>query len=159
MAITYDRSLRIVRIISFSEKLNLLVCAWFQALQSVVWVSVLMLLLVYMFAVLGHGIIGDSNYFIEDPNCKESAENYETLIKAVLTLLQFMTMDNWMEASRPLGECSQWIWIFVLAWLIVAAIGLLNLLSAIFIDSLTELSEEAMAAKKRSMHHTPCPLT
>jgi len=145
------RSLRVVRIVSFSEKLNLLVSAWLQALSSVFWVSVLLVLLVYMFAILGYGLIGDSTFFTEDPDSKESAENYATLPKAVITLLQFMTMDNWMEASRPLGERSQWIWIYVLAWLALASVGLLNLLSAIFIDSLTELSEDAVAAKKRAL--------
>jgi len=142
------RTLRMLRLISFSERLNLLVTAWLLALNAVFWVGILLVLLIYMFAVLGHGFIGTSGTLLSDPKSREGAKNFESLPLASATLLQFMTGDNWMEASREVGEKQPWVWFFILFWLVVAWIGLLNLLTAIFIDSLTELSKEADSAKK-----------
>jgi len=137
------RVLRILRVISFSERLNLLVTAWLLALNSVVWVVVLVLLMIYIFAILTKGIIGDDDFFTGDPTCSAEAENYRNIAVAAVTLLQFMTSDNWMEISRSLGECSSWVWMILLPWTGLSFVGLLNLLTAIFIDSLTEISEEA----------------
>lgn len=106
------------------------------------------LLLIYMFAVLGQGLIGSSGELLDDPASREAAENYRNLPEAVATLLQIMTQDSAMAASRPLGEKQQWIWVFLLLWLAMSSVGLLNLLTAIFIDSLTELSREAEEAQK-----------
>lgn len=142
------RVTRVLRLISFSERLNLLVTAWLMALRNVFWVGVLLVLLLYVFAILAWGMIGTSTALLENEDTRASAENFKSLPYAAITLLQYMTHDNWMDASRSLGEENPWVWFFFLFWLGLSSVGLLNLLTAIFIDSLTELSKQADEDKR-----------
>ncbi len=59
-----------------------------------------------------------------------------------------MTYDNWAAIVRPIGDRMPIAWVFFLLWIAIAAVGLLNLLTAVFIDALTDLNKQAVEAKR-----------
>ena len=63
------RIFRILRLVGFLERLNLLVRAFFLALKSVAWVAVLLVLLLYTCAILAQGFFGDSEALQREVCC------------------------------------------------------------------------------------------
>lgn len=128
------RVFRVLRMISMSARLGQLVRAFLHALQSVAWVGMLMMLVLYMFAVLA------TSFFQEVDNVPESKISFGTIPRSMLTLIQFAALDDWSIITRDISETGSQplIWVFVIMWLVLAAIALLNLLTAVFIEALTD---------------------
>ena len=68
---------------------------------------------------------------------------FGTVPRSAATLLQMMTLDNWSTVARPIGDVHPHAWIFFVLWIGIASIGLLNLLTAVFIDALHDKTREA----------------
>jgi len=137
----------VLRLIVYVERLNILVQAFLLALRSVVWVGVLLVMILYMFAVIAQGLFGQNTRITAA--VPENEQHFGSVIRSMLTLIQIMTYDNWAEIVRPIGDIYPAAWIFFLFWLAIAAIGLLNLLTAVFIDALTELSKHSVEKKRK----------
>jgi len=120
---------RVLRVISMLQTLNHLVLAFIHALSSVFWVLVLLVLALYIFGVIARSTLGES--------LGESRQWFETLPKTFVTLLQVLTMDSWVsQIGRPVGEELPAAWLFFVGFFLLGSMGLLNLLTAVFIDSL-----------------------
>lgn len=154
-AVRLIRVFRIIRLVGFLERLNLLVKAFFMALKSVVWVGVLILLLVYVFAILAQGFFGANEPLTRNvANGEYGVDVYDlfgTVPRSMVTLVQIMTFDSWMSGiTRPIADEAPAAWVFFIVFALVAALGLLNLLTAVFIDALTELSNEDAARSAKA---------
>lgn len=55
------RVMRVIRLIGFLQRLNLLVQAFLAALNDIVWVLMLVILLLYIFAILARGFFGQND--------------------------------------------------------------------------------------------------
>ena len=59
--------------------------------------------------------------------------------KSMVTLLALSTYDAAVvEVMRPIGTVAPVTWIFFAAYLVVVSIGMLELLTAVFVDTLSE---------------------
>jgi len=135
------RVMRVIRLLSFLERLNLLVKAFLFALKDVVWVGILIILMLYIFAILACGFFGKSQPLADAGFDTEG--HFGSVFRSMVTLFQMITMDSWMSGiTRPIGNVYFMGFFFFIFFVILAALGLLNLLTAIFIETLAALSSE-----------------
>jgi len=91
-------------------------------------------------------LFGNDDQFIADlvAGGQDSAPLWwSTVPRSMATLLQVITGDSWTsQIARPMGEVNAGAWLFIAFVFLVIGLGLLNLLSAIFVDSLLTLSAE-----------------
>lgn len=133
------RVFRLLRIVGRINKLNRLMEAFVKALNSVLWVGLLMILFLYIFGVLACVLFGKDEALMEA--VPGAYTWFGTVPRSMASLFQVMTMDSWSsQISRPLGEVQPWVWPFMTIFLFLVGLGLLNLLSAIFVDSLLDVN-------------------
>jgi len=88
---------------------------------------------VYIFAVLARGLFGESSE-VEDQKLW-----FGSVPRCLVTMIQFISMDSWVSSiGRPMGEKYPAAWVFFIVFLLFVTLGFLNLITAIFIDSLLE---------------------
>jgi voltage-gated sodium channel len=137
------RVLRIIRLINFLERLNLLVTAFLMALMDIIWVFMLVLMVIYVFAILANSFFGDSWRLDEAEGPGWSHSHFGTVARSMATLFQMMTLDSWMSGiTRPVGNVYQPAFFFFVFFVGLASLGLLNLLTAIFVESLSQLTKD-----------------
>jgi hypothetical protein len=137
------------------QALNLLIVALTASIIAVGWVGVLASILIYMFGCMATIAIGkDPNLVAALPNV--TSTHFGTVQRSMLTLVQIMTLDSWTRLAREYMSHSTLVTMFVLVYMIFAALILMNLMAAIFVDKLMRLSdeekvkeEEAKEAKKQ----------
>lgn len=148
------RVMRIIRIVSFLNRLALLVNAFIWALESVMYVALLIILFIYIFAILGNSFFGNKPTLQRDvmeASGTDTDDLFGTILRSMASLLQVMTLDSWMgQITRPISDQQPMAWAYFLIFFMVGSLGLLNLLTAIFIDALTQLSDEDAASKLKS---------
>lgn len=135
------RVMRMIRLMGMVDRLATLVEAFIQAAKQVLWVAMLMLILLYMFAVLGHGLFSDNATL----NASEDHDQdlFRTVPATMLTLFQLMSQDDWANAMRPVGYALPWSWIFTLAFFFIGALGIMNLVTAVFVEELMGQTRKA----------------
>ena len=141
------RIMRVLRLITASARLGMLVRALILALKSVMWVGVLFMLLNYVFSVLA------VTFYSDISGVPGSYMYFGTVLRSMLTLTQLAAIDDWTIIAWEYtneGNTPE-IWIFIGVWVMVASIGLLNLLTAIFIDALTSSTNEGKREMREQM--------
>lgn len=135
------RVFRIIRMMSILDRLNMLVRAFFYACQDIVWVLALLIIVLYIFAILARGFFGKGDA-LEKAGFDQDAI-FGSLPRTMLTMFQIMTLDSWSsQIARPVGEVYPGSQFFFVVFVLVGSLGMLNLLTAIFIDSLNTLNKE-----------------
>ncbi len=86
------RVFRVLRLVVYVERLNILVQAFLLALQSVVWVGVLLMMVLYMFAVIAQGLFGKSEDL--ENNVEGVQEWFGTVPRSMATLIQVTTPNR-----------------------------------------------------------------
>ena len=125
------RVLRVARLVSLSPKLRLIVGTMMRSIPSLLHVSLLLGLLLYMYAVIGVNLFG-----AHDP------EHWGGLGPALLTLFQMLTLEGWVEIQAVSLELSRWAWVYYGSFVIVAVFVVVNLFIAVVLNNLDEIREE-----------------
>lgn len=143
------RVLRLVRILGRLEGLSVLIRSFLFSLQSVGWVGVLMILFIYMLGVMATTVMGQNEELMADVVASGSSDAvlwWSTVPRSMVTIMQVMTGDSWVaQIARPMGEQSILAYVFITFIFAVIGIGCLNLIAAIFVDSLLTISKEIKA--------------
>lgn len=128
---TVFRSLRILRIllfISLLPKLRIIVQSLLFALPSIGWLSLLLIIIFYIFAVISTFIFGDA-----------FPEWFGTLGESFYTLFQIMTLESWsMGIARPIIEHYPYAWAFFVPFVLISAFVILNVFIAVIINGMQE---------------------
>jgi voltage-gated sodium channel len=125
------RVLRVARLVSVSPKLRLIVGTMTRSIPSLAHVSLLLGLLLYMYAVIGVNIFG-----AHDP------EHWGGLGPALLTLFQMLTLEGWVELQDTSLTLTRWAWVYYGSFVIVAVFVVVNLFIAVVLNNLDEIREE-----------------
>lgn len=159
------RVVRILRLIGMFEALSSLAEAFVLATKQACWVAVLVLVVFYMFAILTRELFGDNAalrwtqhtravLWASDmcARCRQNPdympEWFSTVPRSLITLFQLMTMDDWANIMRPVGNSLPASWIFTLVFVLLG-ICLMNLVVAIFIDELLKQTAEAKVRREK----------
>jgi voltage-gated sodium channel len=136
------RALRLLRLVSALPKLQLLVGALLKSLSAMGYVSLLLALLFYIYAVAGNQLFG-----AHDP------KNFGSLPAAFLSLFQLVTLDNWSElfhAQTPFVPGIK-VAIYFVTFIVFGTMIILNLFIGIIMNSMAEMHAE-IAERDRAQH-------
>lgn len=96
---------------------------------------------IYIFAILARGFFGDNNEIQEKAPLVHY--HFQTIPRSMASLLQVMTFDSWAtDMANPLGDIFPFSWMYFCIFIILVALGLLNLLTGVFLKALMDLTEE-----------------
>lgn len=136
------RALRLLRLVSALPKLQLLVGALLKSLSAMGYVSLLLTLLFYIYAVAGIHLFGTY-----DP------KNFGSLPVAFLSLFRLVTLDNWADlfnAQLPYVPGVK-VAIYFVTFIIFGTMIILNLFIGIIMNSMSEMHAE-IAERDRAKH-------
>lgn len=136
------RALRLLRLVSTLPKLQLLVGALLKSLSAMGYVSLLLALLFYIYAVAGIHLFG-----------KTDPVNFGSLPAALLTLFRLVTLDNWSDIYfAQLGHVpTVKVTIYFITFIIFGTMIILNLFIGIILNSMAEMHAE-IAERDRTRH-------
>jgi len=124
------RALRALRLISGVRQLRRIVTAVIVALPGVGWAGALMILLYYLFAILGINLFRD-----------EFPDRYGDFGKAFTTLFELTTLEGWQDIVKPIAAVHPAAWVYFIVFIVFASFILLNLVVGIVVDSIDEMSK------------------
>jgi len=136
------RALRLLRLVSALPKLQLLVGALLKSLSAMGYVSLLLALLFYMYAVAGIHLFG-----------KTDPASFGSLGTALLTLFRIVTLDNWGDiyfaqvAHVPAVKVA----LYFATFIVFGTMIILNLFIGIIMNSMAEMHAE-IAERDRAQH-------
>jgi len=154
------RILRVLRLISVLPRLQILIGALLRSVPSMGYVALLLVLLVYMYAVMGTVFFG-----LNDPL------HFGTIQNSMLTLFQVVTLEGWAEilktqmygsdqfggdqmmglARESLGQPLIAAAYFV-SFILFGTMIMLNLLIGVVVNSMSEMHQEAEEASATQSH-------
>ena len=139
-AIRLFRVFRVLRVAGRLTKINVLIQAVLHSLQSVVWVAILLFIMLYVCGVLATNLFGRNKSLLKAIPLVD--EWWGSVPRSMGSLFQVITMDSWTsQMARPMGLEQPWTWICMIFFVMLIGLGFLNLLAAIFVDSLLEMKE------------------
>jgi voltage-gated sodium channel len=128
------RLLRVARLVSAFPELRLIVETTLRSIPSLAHVLLLLFLILYVYAILGHHLFGATE-----------PETWGSLGAALLTLFQVLTLEGWVELQGQVMKVHSWAWVYFLSFVVVAVFVVVNLFIALVINNL----ESAKAAIAR----------
>ena len=136
------RALRLLRLVSALPKLQLLVGALLKSLSAMGYVSLLLALLFYIYAVAGIHLFG-----AHDP------KHFGSLPAAFLSLFRLVTLDNWADLfdTQIANVAGIKVTIYFVTFIVFGTMIILNLFIGIIMNSMSEMHAE-MAERDRAQH-------
>jgi voltage-gated sodium channel len=127
------RPLRVLRLISAVSELRLIAAALLRSIPSVVYVTLLMSIIVYIYAIIGYHL-----FHQHDPT------HWRSLGVSVLTLFNIITLEGWTVVMENAMRLHPWAWVYFVSYVVVGTFVVINLFVAIIINNLDEAKEERL---------------
>ena len=138
------RVLRLLRLVTALPKLQLLVGALLKSLGSMGYVSVLLGLIFYIYAVAGVHLFG-----------RQMPEDFGSISAALMSLFQIITLDNWSDLFKPAQSAAPiGAAIYFVSFILLGTMILLNLFIGIVMNSMSEMHDE-LEEQKQAAHPVP----
>ncbi|CAJ1443385.1 unnamed protein product [Effrenium voratum] len=116
---------------------------------TLLWTFLLVMILIYIFAIIGIEFIAVDAELPEDhPYNVAARENFSSFGDAVITLLQMFSMDSIGSIYRPLVKHRFLLFFYFMTVLLILAIALMNLVTAVMVNSSLDQASEDKDAKK-----------
>eukprot|EP00441_Pelagodinium_beii_P045943 CAMPEP_0197623796 /NCGR_PEP_ID=MMETSP1338-20131121/3721_1 /TAXON_ID=43686 ORGANISM="Pelagodinium beii, Strain RCC1491" /NCGR_SAMPLE_ID=MMETSP1338 /ASSEMBLY_ACC=CAM_ASM_000754 /LENGTH=552 /DNA_ID=CAMNT_0043193873 /DNA_START=78 /DNA_END=1736 /DNA_ORIENTATION=+ len=113
------------------------------------WTFILVMVLIACFAILGMEIIKvDPELPLDDPYNVAASDNFATIMDAMLTLLQLFSFDSIGGIYRPLLHHHKAIFFYFMIAMLLLSIALMNLVTAVMVNSSLDQASEDKDAKK-----------
>ncbi len=135
------RILRALRLFAIVPSMRKVVGGLFRALPGIGSVATIMLLLFYIFSVMGTKLYGDS-----------FPEWFGTLGATMFTLFQIMTLESWsMGIVRPVMEVYPYAWLFFVSYILTTTFTMLNLFIAVILNAMHADEEQHANEDRKEM--------
>lgn len=138
------RILRVLLFISFLPKLRVIVQSLILSLPSIGWISLLLILVFYVFSVIATTLFGSA-----------FGDWFGTLGKSFFTLFQIMTLESWaMGIVRPICDVYPYAWLFFVPFVLISSFVILNVFIAVIVNGMGEarrMQEKKQAALAAEM--------
>merc|ERR1719284_1650944 len=103
------------------------------ALSTIAWVVLLLLIIVYCIGVFLTTAVGHSDYAKEHWIYTEQYAG--TVMRSMWTVMQIMTFDMWAtDIARPMNDVSPGIVIVILGTIVICSFGVLNVVVAVMVQ-------------------------
>lgn len=124
------KSFRGFRMISSLKKLQVIIMAIVKSLPSIAWTGGLLLLVYYIFALMGVSFFGAA-----------FPEWFGDLGKTMYTLFQVMTLESWsMGIARPVMEAYPAAWMYFVPFVLVSSFIVMNVVVGIVVNAISEVT-------------------
>jgi voltage-gated sodium channel len=143
-AIRAFRVLRVLRVVTILPRMRVVVSALLDAIPGIASVGVVVVLIVYVFAVIAANLYGPAHPDI-----------FGDVFIAMYTLFQVMTLEGWPDIAAAVAATHPRSWVFFLTFVLIATFTMLNLFVAIVVRSVdadAESNIERLAAEHRALH-------
>lgn len=142
------RLARAVRLLVTFQTLWMLVQGLMHSILTLFWTFVMILTLIFIFAVLGMELIQVDLSLPTDHPYNIAAMNFRTLLDSSLILLQCFCWDSISSVYRPLIKHRLHLFLYFMGVQLVLAIALMNLVTAIMVEGSLAQADEDKEAKK-----------
>ncbi len=119
------RVLRVLRVATVAPSMRRVVGALLAAIPGLGSIAMVLLLIFYVFAVIGTHLFGDAY-----------PQWFGHIGRSLYTLFQVMTLESWsMGISRPVMETFPYAWAFFVPFILIATFTMLNLFIAVIVTA------------------------
>ena len=126
------RVLRMLRLVRAVPELRVLIGALLNSLPSISYIGLLLLMLVYVYGIVGSFFLGDGD-----------AERFGNVALAMQTLLQVVTFDDWVSIMRAQANQAFALPYFV-SFILVGTMVILNLFIGVIMEGFTSARQQAL---------------
>lgn len=135
------RVLRASRLSSSVPQLRFVIAVITRSIPSVVSIGVLLLLVYYIYAVLGTQLFATA-----------MPEYFGDLGKSFFTLFQVMTGESWSGAiARPIMQVYPYAWIYFISYMIIVSFIVLNMVIGVIVDSISEIKAQKLEKENNNV--------
>ncbi|MCR5537392.1 MAG: ion transporter [Succinivibrio sp.] len=132
------RILRVLRLVSSIRPLKRIVVGLLQSIPGIGWLTVLVMINFYLFAVIG------TNFFGE-----KFPEFFGTIGASSYTLFQIMTLESWsMGIARPVTAQFEYAYIYFIIFILLNTFVMLNLFVGIIVSAMSSIEDSEAEDKK-----------
>lgn len=133
------RTLRALRLITQFEKLRIIVQAIIISIPNVAWASLLLIIIFYIFA-----IIGTTLFAVSFPAW------FGSIGKSMFSLFQIMTLESWsMGIARPVMDVYPYAWLFFVPFILISSFIVMNVIIGIVVNAISEINNDLRQQKKK----------
>eukprot|EP00927_Polykrikos_kofoidii_P002519 TRINITY_DN11009_c0_g1_i1.p1 TRINITY_DN11009_c0_g1~~TRINITY_DN11009_c0_g1_i1.p1 ORF type:complete len:607 (-),score=115.28 TRINITY_DN11009_c0_g1_i1:35-1855(-) len=136
------RVVRLIRLVRMVRTVRLFRTFWrlirgvLDSGRTLLWTYILMGSVLYIFALFAVQWIGKADALVDDPIAQEY---FGDVVKAMLTLFQVTTLDNWAAVARPLikkapDDAARIFSVFI-AVIMICTLVMLNLVTAVIVNT------------------------
>lgn len=126
------RALRALRLITRLQRLRIIVQAIIESIPNVGWASLLLLLIFYIFSIMGTTMYSEA-----------FPEFFGTIGKSMYSLFQIMTLESWsMGIARPVIKVFPFAWIYFISFILTSSFIVMNVIVGVVVNAIGELSEQ-----------------
>ncbi len=134
------RILRALRIVSAIPRLRIIVRSLIVSLPSIGWISLLLMVVFYIFAVMATRLFGTV-----------FPEWFGNLGESYYTLFQILTLESWsMGIVRPIMEQFPYAWIFFVPFILLTSFVVLNVFIAVIVGAMGDIRDEEQSQQLHS---------
>lgn len=141
------RLARAVRLFPAFKELWLLVRGLLMSMTTLFWMMIIVVCLIYVFAIIATEVIGKDAAFANDAIAHEL---FGDLLKSMFTLFQLMTLDTWADLiARPIMKVNPDLGLFFVFFVTVAVFVVMNLITAVIVENAFAIArdDQEQAAK------------
>ncbi|MEM1082190.1 MAG: ion transporter [Pseudomonadota bacterium] len=135
------RILRVLRLLSQVERLRQIIESLLRALPGMGWTGALLVLIFYIFAVMGTMLFGE-----------QFPEYWGSLGKSFFSLFQIMTLESWSSGiARPMLDELPLVWLFFVPFILISSFMVLNLFIAIIVSATQSIHADEEALQRQEL--------
>lgn len=136
------RAVRVLRMLTMFRDLWLVVQSFFYCLRPLMWTVLFILIIIFLFAMFAVDLIGKDVNDSDPEELLEVKMRLRSVVPAMVTLFQVMTLDEWFAICEPLLTHMPWTYAFFLVYIPISALALMNLVTAVVVESATRGANE-----------------
>lgn len=125
------RALRLLRVVAILPSLRRVVEGFLKAIPSLGSVMGLLVLLLFVFALMGTRMFG-----------ADHPELFGSLGKSAFSLFTVMTLEGWPDVARDVMKTHPTAWLFFISFIMLSSWAVLNLVIGVIVDSMQSHTRE-----------------
>ena len=137
------RVLRVLHLFTVIPRMRVVVTALLDAIPGIASVGVIVLIVVYVFAVVAANLYGPAH-----------PDLFGGVFVSMYTLFQVLTLEGWAEIAASVATTHPQSWIFFITFVLIGTFTMLNLFVAIVVRVVDEDSDALEQELKAEMRHS-----
>ena len=121
---------RVFKLISAFKQLRIIVEAIGRSMVGVGWTALLLILMMYVFDVIGISIFGDA-----------FPEYFDNLGTGLFTLFEVLTLEGWNSIAHDIMAVYPAAWLYFIPYVIFSAFIMINVVTGIIINAVDESTQ------------------